>query len=388
MIVYLTKERYRDPPKLFLETLGSRLAKKFKLLTYDALSRTRKLPVGTYIFADLERLTSRETERAVHIYNALKGSGRDLRLLNHPARSMRRFELLRHLHAAGINDFNVYRLADTRSEMRFPVFIRAEDNHCGSLTPLLRTEAELDATIGELVAKGASRENKLIVEFTDVSDGREWYPLNNAFLIGNRIIASDHELSSNWVNKGYNFIAGADWPEDMEQDYAYRNPHEKQLRRIFEIARIDYGRIDYAAVGDQLRVFEINTNPTIIDLMHFIEPQYHAEVTFVAGKLAEGFEAIDHPAGPSCAIRTRPYRDPSSRSWTYGLRMAVHDCLRTLHLLKFEPIIMAGMQVLRGRFVKPTPENYGLEGSASTAPVPSPKDVRTNDGSASQIKAP
>jgi hypothetical protein len=68
---------------------------------------------------------------------------------------MRRFELLRHLYACGLNDFNVYRLADITEVQRFPVFPRAEDGHEGSLTPLLHCSEQLERAI----ARGKSRDN-------------------------------------------------------------------------------------------------------------------------------------------------------------------------------------------------------------------------------------
>jgi hypothetical protein len=51
---------------------------------------------------------------------------------------------------------------------------------------------------------------------------------------------------------------------EMERRYLETNPHEQDLRKIFRLARIDYGRIDYAMLGDRLQVWEINTNPHII----------------------------------------------------------------------------------------------------------------------------
>ena len=107
--------------KLFLDTYGATLSNRVRLLSYERLFRRKSLPVGTYIFADYDQLTHDETDKAIVVWNALSASGRDLHLLNHPARSMRRFELLRHLYAAKINDFNVYRLTDTHQPVRFPV---------------------------------------------------------------------------------------------------------------------------------------------------------------------------------------------------------------------------------------------------------------------------
>ncbi|MFB3104905.1 MAG: hypothetical protein ACE1ZA_08255, partial [Pseudomonadales bacterium] len=112
MIFFLSKKQRLYTIKLFLETLGKDLAERVRLLPYEKLFRMKTLPVGTYIFADLERLTPEETDQATIVWNTLAKSGRDVRLLNHPARSMRRFELLRHLYDCGINDFNVYRVTD------------------------------------------------------------------------------------------------------------------------------------------------------------------------------------------------------------------------------------------------------------------------------------
>ncbi len=49
-----------------------------------------------------------------------------------------------------------------------------------------------------------------------------------------------------------------------ELDYVRSNPHAEELREIFELARIDYGRIDYSVVDGCIQVWEINTNPMIL----------------------------------------------------------------------------------------------------------------------------
>jgi hypothetical protein len=48
-----------------------------------------------------------------------------------------------------------------------------------------------------------------------------------------------------------------------ELDYVRDNPHEAELREIFRIANIDYGRIDYALLDGRVQTWEINNNPTI-----------------------------------------------------------------------------------------------------------------------------
>jgi hypothetical protein len=46
--------------------------------------------------------------------------------------------------------------------------------------------------------------------------------------------------------------------------YMRDNPHAGWLNRIFEEARIGYGRADYAIVGGELQLWEINLNPAFV----------------------------------------------------------------------------------------------------------------------------
>jgi hypothetical protein len=61
-------------------------------------------------------------------------------------------------------------------------------------------------------------------------------------------------------------FAGGEFTARMaeeEVDYLVTNPHEAQLREIFELAHVEYGRIDYAMKDGRLQTWEINLNPTI-----------------------------------------------------------------------------------------------------------------------------
>src|SRR5262249_25448101 len=146
---YTIRDRLRDVaiPVPWREELLRRL----RLLSYEDAFRLKALPVGTYIFTDLDRLNSEQTERAAILWEALPSSGHNFKLGNHPARSVRRLELLRQHRERGINAFDVCRLTDRRP-LPFPVFIRRETEHLGSLTPLLRSPDELEAAIEALVA--------------------------------------------------------------------------------------------------------------------------------------------------------------------------------------------------------------------------------------------
>jgi hypothetical protein len=239
------------------------LAGRVTLLSYEMLFRMKSLPVGTYIFADLERLNREFTEKAAAVWNTLAERRREygFDLLNNPILSMRRFELLRTLHARDINDFDVRRLTDVGEIKRFPVFIRDEDEHSGSATPLLWSEAELQTAIDNLAAAGISRDNKLIVDFIDVSDSKGIYHWYGAHRVGSQIFPVFQHFSAAWVTKdSAGLLTGGEF-EAAHRHYVETNPHESMLRSIFDIARIDYGRIDYAMVNGRIQVFEINTNP-------------------------------------------------------------------------------------------------------------------------------
>jgi hypothetical protein len=46
-------------------------------------------------------------------------------------------------------------------------------------------------------------------------------------------------------------------------EYLQAHPHEAELRKIFDLANIEYGRIDYSLLNGKIQVWEINTNPNI-----------------------------------------------------------------------------------------------------------------------------
>src|SRR5262245_53082286 len=104
------------------------LVSKLRFLTYDDLFSRDTLPAGTYIFTDFEMLSTERFARVCELWNWFDATACPLRRLNDPRRFLSRFDLLRRLHSAGINDFNVYTLEEWREVRRFPVFIR-KDKH-------------------------------------------------------------------------------------------------------------------------------------------------------------------------------------------------------------------------------------------------------------------
>jgi len=111
---------------------------RFDVIPYDEiLVPDAALPEGTVIFSDVDRLSKRERHAAIALADRLLLAGR--RVLNHPANVLGRVELLRRLKLSGINPFSLYRLvelANVRS-LRYPVFVRTDSEHSGSLSPLI-----------------------------------------------------------------------------------------------------------------------------------------------------------------------------------------------------------------------------------------------------------
>jgi hypothetical protein len=215
-----------------------------RVIRYERFFQMRVLPAGSYVFADLDRLDVEATERAALLRRVLQDAGPGIRLFNDPIRSMRRFELLRHLYACGLNDFNAYRLADIREVRRFPVFLRAEDGHDGSLTPLLHDSEQLGRAIDEMVARGKSRDNKLIVEYVDCRDESGMHQKFGILFVGSQVLQATRGSSQDWVVR-----VVPSGPAHPPLAACPRPDHQRRLLEVLRMANIDYGRIDYAVVG-------------------------------------------------------------------------------------------------------------------------------------------
>jgi hypothetical protein len=243
----------------YLDVRGRAIAERFEIVAYEQLpSRFRG---GTYVFAALEQL-SPAMERLVESLYAQLLQCDGVRILNRPGRTLRRFDLLTELARLGRNDFRAVRANEDLSNLRYPVFLRGERTHDGALSPLLHTRAEVESWIGRLVVVGRALHELLAIEFCDTADAVGFYRKYAAFIIGDRIVPRSLDYGREWMLKRQ----GTEYSRAMlleELDYVRTNPHEQQLREIFAIAGVDYGRIDYAIKDGRLVTWEINLHPTI-----------------------------------------------------------------------------------------------------------------------------
>lgn len=231
-------------------------------LPYATLLRARELPAGTYIFSDLERLSEAELEQAAGIWRQLEARGPAMRLLNHPTQVRQRYELLRELAGRGLNDFDVYRLDEGRWPGRYPVFVRGERDHNAMASGLLRSEPELRQFVGEWRGQGRSVGGMVVTEFCGQPDERGLYRKYAAFKVGDRIIPDLIFFNRQWEVRAHGLVVDERTVAE-EWRFIQDNPHEAHLREVFDLAHIDYGRVDYGVVDGRVQVYEINTNPYI-----------------------------------------------------------------------------------------------------------------------------
>lgn len=263
MIYFLVTRDGAFGMREYLASWGQPLADRIRLITYDELPRVQRLPIGSYIFSDLDRLTPVGLEVAQQVWSAL---GRDQRTgarLNHPTRVLRRYPLLQALAQLGRNDFRVWRADEPIERLRYPVFIREENEHTGSLSELVRSEDALQRALRQARGRGYRLRDLLVVEFCDTADERGVYRKYSAYVVGDHVIPRAITFSPHWVGKAE--VATYDVATAREErEYVEQNPHENWLREVFALAHVDYGRIDYGLARGRPQVWEINLNPTLV----------------------------------------------------------------------------------------------------------------------------
>ena len=302
MIYYLVTTGYSHTIRTFLEHWGQGLNARVRIVDYNEALHARELPVGTYIFSDLERLLPAELEIAELVWDQLSAAG--ARLLNHPRRTLRRYDLLSKLHALGRNDFTVVRATDRGARYKFPVFIREEGDHGGSLTRLLTSRGEVEEALAGAVVRGHRLEHLLIVEYLDTANAEGEFRKYAAFRMGARIVPAHIDVSRQWIVKDTDIVAGD--VLQNERGFIETNPHRAWLEETFDLAGVDYGRMDYSLLGDRPQVWEINTNPVTILNPAFYTEAHQPIKRMLAGMIAAALTALDSPVSGAVTPNVPP----------------------------------------------------------------------------------
>ena len=258
--------------------------------SYDWLFTQASLPNRTYIFADMERLALHELVEAAQAYKQLKRAR--ARVLNDPAQVRTRLPLLRELHASGINAFQAYEAYSRPRPKSFPVFIRSETDHSGGLGGLIPDQASLDAELARLEGDGVPLRHLLVIEFSAEPIREGAYRKHSVFRVGEAFLSYSPVIEDDWCVKSGTAAFSTDRELDEAAAEMNENPFGERLRPVFELARIEYGRVDFGLVGDRLSVFEINTNPHLS-----LPPKAHRHASYASANKA----ALERIVGAICA---------------------------------------------------------------------------------------
>lgn len=247
----------------YLEQSGGSLCQRLATITYDDLVTNGRLPLGTYVFGAIDQLTPTETEIASRCCDELTRVSPEIRLLNRPTEVLSRYRLLEACFARRRNTFCVLRASEFRRCRRFPVFVRPEHEHTGSLTPLLHDRRQLARALGQILLRGYRLRDLMIVEYCHTADPSGIFRQYCAAVVGDGIIPQALIHNRNWVTKWAGRILDADTASE-QLAYVEGNPHAEWLRETFALAKTGYGLINYGVKDGVPQAWEINTNPTIV----------------------------------------------------------------------------------------------------------------------------
>jgi len=283
----------------YLKQAGPAVNRRLTTVSYDDLVVRRRLSLGTYIFAAIDELTPTERDIASRCCEELSRTSPDIRLINRPAEVRLRYDLLRTCFEQKRNTFRVRRAFEFHRCRRFPVFVRPEHEHLGSLTPMLHSRRQLVRALVNAAVRGYRLRDLLIIEFCDTADPAGVYRMYSAVGVGDRIIPKTLLHNRNWVTKWKGRLLDADKARE-QAEYVEGDLHAAWLRETFAVAGIGYGRIDYGVKDGVPQVWEINTNPTLVRRTGALSTMSAEQWTVLAPgqeaflrRFEAAFEAID-----------------------------------------------------------------------------------------------
>lgn len=262
MVNIYTLKNYSFTIKRFKKLWKSKKSYVLNSLSYESIFKWVKVPSGTIIFSDLERLTPLELKTLKKLSRNLLKKIPNLIILNDPNYYLNRFDFLRQLYLKGINKFNCYLLEDyENTQINFPVFIRSLYDHKGAIGDLISNREALNYRIKEFKKEKNNFSEFIIIEYLDISEDYK-YKKFSAMKIGKHIFPRHLLISKHWITKYPEIVTKESI--DEEETFLKYFPKKKEIEEIFKIANIDYGRIDYGFINKQIQVWEINTNPVLI----------------------------------------------------------------------------------------------------------------------------
>lgn len=262
MITFWTNRAGRFGIELYLEKRGASLRDRFEVREYESIAPHMRLSGGPHIFSAIDQLSPAQRRAMSDVHDQLRSANAHARLINEPSRVQLRYQLATTLWQQGINTFRIHRATSASEVTRFPVFLREESRHTGNKSGLLHDAAALYRGLWALRLRGYRLRDLLIVEFCDTKDAAGSYRKYSAFCVGGAIVPAHMMAGPDWMMKAHRASPDVDLAQ-QELEFVEQNPHEALLSRVFELAHIQFGRIDYGVLNGVPQVWEINTNPTM-----------------------------------------------------------------------------------------------------------------------------
>jgi len=291
MIVFVTSAWHGSTVKAFVERSFGFDHPTCLNFNYHTFFRKQTCPVATYVFTDMERLSAWELEPAARLFDFLRSKG--LRCLNNPARVRTRVELLRLLAAKGISDIGVWRADEAPRPRKFPVFIRGEHDHAYPVSKLIKDQNDLDEELDRIREDGHSLRGLIVLEHRPAPYDGGLFHKWGAFRIGDSVSVDHLAVDSTWLVKYGDYALLNDDIIGDEHDAVMTNRDADELMSIFDAADIEYGRADYAIIDGRLTIYEINTNPNIVNYVPAKNPISLEKQRRACERLAAGLYSID-----------------------------------------------------------------------------------------------
>ncbi|NTV45652.1 MAG: hypothetical protein HGB11_03820 [Chlorobiales bacterium] len=338
MTFFIVTSRHRYTVNVLLEKWVPELANSVSVITYDDFVAQTEFPVGTYVFADVERLSPYMIIIASAIWDKLSKADPAIRLYNHPGKSMRRYELLKTLYKQGQNKFRAFRLTESLASLRFPVFLRGENDHYGSASAILHSYSEFESSLRQAFNDGRKVDELLAVEYINTADEAGLFRKYSGFVLGDLIIPRHVAFSYDWMVKYPSVVT----TELLKEEKAYldQNPHESVLRKIFKTAGIEYGRIDYSIMDGALQVWEINTNPTVLKPPDAYSPEHRPIQWRFAHSFQAALMAINNESTANKSLRIQIDSTTLRKATLEKLRHRLTKNFQHLFPQKIRPALM------------------------------------------------
>lgn len=233
-----------------------------RTLSYEKLWGCKWLPRGTYVMTDFDRLSPVENEAAGRLHDHLREAG--LPVLNNPRHFRPRDSLLKALHAEGLNGFTCCLPAAGEWPQRYPVFLRTVAAHRGTLSDLLHDRAAADAALEQAVNQGHPVRDLMFVEYAaEPQPDTGSFQKHAAFRIDGHIVRANTVNDVNWMAKNGSKGVASQAQYDAERAEMTTYPRRDYVMRVFELAGMQFGRLDFGIVAGRPQAYEINTNPTM-----------------------------------------------------------------------------------------------------------------------------